>query len=294
MSKISLALLVGVLASACKANGNPGADAGSSNTDVRQALSEGSPVSGDGRPGPYVTADLWVAHLSSNHAPDEKLLVHLWPSGGITDADAFARFSSVTTVAARNSKGLVPGSWKVRAARSGRVEVEFSADPSFTVDQDYVLTVRKDGVIAPSREVTLFHVGSLPRVRRICFGTVQAGVGSSIDAVSVKYSEVVLASTVTLQASRRSGGSWMPLGAPVPQTKEGETLESRFVLAASLDPGVAVKLTLPAALEAPTGKKLDGKYTGQSGSGPLEVELLPGKYFRKNYESECWEPPLAL
>ncbi|MCC6746810.1 MAG: hypothetical protein IT371_04070 [Deltaproteobacteria bacterium] len=283
MMTTSRVLLLGLFLVSCRA---------STHADAGTGLDHASP-SRDGMAGPRISVSVSYLHLLSNLPADSSVHPHVVTSGIASAEEMVRQLTAATTLTVWKSKTVLPSAWKIAWNGGTQFSMEFAPTAGFSADTDYVLTIRKQGAVVPTREVSLFRIGSLPRVKQVCFGPAVKGMGTDIGSVTVRLSETVAASSLLLELSRRADSGWAAFAAPIPMSTQGAGTEMRFTFAAPLDPNVPVKLVLPATVEAPTGKKLDGKYSGQSGSGPLEVELLPGKYAKKGNAADCWEPTLT-
>lgn len=226
--------------------------------------------------------DIMPMHFSSMAKPDTTITatVERWKLG--LD-DAIKRLDASTSVTTWPGNKAVAGSWKV----SSGIEFKPSAP---LADGDYLVRIKPDGdKLKVEREHTLFHVGSLPRVKqvRVTFGSKAAIQSKTYEAIFVWMSEPTDPSKWTLTVEAKQGGTFKALSAV-------NTSGSTFKLSAPIDVNSELRVTLGTEVGASSGVKLDGAYTGQAGSGAFSATFVPKDYLEPASQEMVYVPDIKL
>jgi len=231
---------------------------------------------------------MWVAtpsQLQSQYPAGGR--VEIAVNGTSRPGDAFTVVQNVVTLYARSTKAQIPGSWSWTGTTGPTFE--FTYQPSSSLpDGDYVVAVAAPADVRAWDSKVLFHVGSMPRVRALRLQTDATKV--TVTKVGAEMSEQVNTGQVPVVVEVKTQAGW----APVPTQLKSAPVASTIVL--ELSSAIALtetlRITVPVNISAVSGKQLDGKYTGQAGSGPLVVELVPASYLKQN--EIVWKPSLQL
>jgi hypothetical protein len=151
-------------------------------------------------------------------------------------------------------------------------------------DGDYLLRIKPDGnKLQTDREYTLFHVGSMPRVKDFLFPS-QKVSGKSLppDQITILMSETVDTASIKVTLEHKQGPVFTPLSA-------SQLSGTAFKASQAFDMQSPLRITIDKSLATSSGVKLDGKYTGVAGSGTFVTTFIP-----KDLASKRWAPDIKF
>jgi len=222
-------------------------------------------------------------HLTSNLGTDVKVWVSIHPVDQPDPKAAKAAITSAFSLVSLPGKKPVAGkltlNYKARRA-------SFVPTSKFTLNTTYLIRLKKGHLVAPLREYSLFRVGSLPQVRGISTRAKQA-TPSEMDYIGIDFSEPVDRAKAIAAISIRSAKTNVALKLK-PAASTGVHTGILFYAPAGTRMADALNITVGIDVGAPTGVKLDGKYTGKPGSGSFKVQIVPAK------NAAGWEPALSF
>jgi len=228
--------------------------------------------------------DTSPAHLTSMVKPDTTIRFSATGSS-LELSEMNKRMTSATTVTTWPGGKPVAGTWSANG-----LELTPSAPLG---DGDYLVRVKPDGLkLAVTREHTLFHVGSLPRVTWISVNgtTPCTPKTTSCDGISIQMSEPVDASKWTLTVETQQNSTFKATGATL---KDAGNIGGSFKLASPIDTSMPLRITLGMDVGATSGVKLDGKYTGQASSGPFSATFVPKDHVAPS-DWLCYVPEITF
>jgi len=217
---------------------------------------------------------------------DRPISVGLYPYK-VDPATAKTQLQSAFTVMTRETKQPVQGVWTFDWQGNRFVP------STLTKDTEYLIEIKKQGYLLPSREYTAFRVGSLPRVVAVSFQE-SATSANDVDLLVLTFSERLDVTKVGAALTLKTTGAsakFLATTVTTP-TSMSPTWQIGFQLPAGVSISTKLSITLGTDVGSPTGVALDGKYTGVAGSGPFALELVPQDYLGS--KNGKWEPNLSF
>jgi len=240
-----------------------------------------------GQPRTWVTVS--PAHLTSGFATTETFVyLGVSPGPGLEPEVIEKQVTQAFSIVSLPGKVPVPG--KLDFSDPFHTRVVFRPD-MLVDDTEYLVTVKKVGYLEPLREHSLFHVGSLPRVRSMRATVSDKG---TCDEIAVSFSEMVQTAkaqsgiSVVDQASKATLASTVSLGTLSNDPSQTQVVMVR--LSSPIPASTKLRITVGGSIATPAGLKLDGSYAGAAGSGDLVADFVPADHADAMHP---WEPALS-
>lgn len=231
------------------------------------------PTSRDSSTEPWVTVSITPSHLDTGIPTDAKIRVRA-SGNALTDAEVESAIKQAFQLERRDGTAIT-GSWTVK----GTASLTLTYAPSGPLAPgEYLVRFSGDTRIRSTYTPHTFRVGSLPRVRWIAFS------GSPVDTLNITFSEPVDLDLVATSLVLSAGGQVISL------TRQGSAPGTNLSLKAStpLQMSTTHKIVIPVDVGA--AAKLDSQYTGQEGTQPFEISIMPSQY----HDGTKWEPTVTF
>lgn len=223
-------------------------------------------------------------HLRTNWVQETVVLQYTVPFAKLDAATAQAEVLSAFTLVVLPAMTQIQGSWKIEEA-SNATTATFTPSTALDPSLEHQVTLAETGHVVPSREHTLFRVGSLPRIVAVEFAP-SPSTPTDVEHMLLRFSEgVSSASVASATTIKDSVANTLPATLTTSCTACADVL---FKLPTGVAMTDTLDLVVTADVGAPTGQLLDGKYTGTAGSGTFAVSLVP----QKHVASSPWVPSL--
>ena len=182
---------------------------------------------------------------------------------------------------------LVVGSWNSTTINKSTETMVFSPKAALGDGSEYKIEVKLSGTMQMERPVTLFRVGSLPRVTEIVFGSSQKK-GGEVDRLDIFFSETINPGKVKQGFRLLADGkaSTISLSDATPNVIPPVRAVS-WVAKPAFDPKQLYELRISPDVGAP--KKLDSEYKGTESTVDFVVKVTP-----TDLTNGHWVPDLKL
>jgi hypothetical protein len=212
-------------------------------------------------------------HLLSDVATSAVVELDVTPDAGLDQQLAFQRVKSAVELVDRKTKAPVAGTWTYKDKNyHNELRATFTPTASLATG-DYLVQVTQDpGKLEARQAVTMFHVGPMPRVSEVRFFYSKKVKDKPLefDILYVHLSEKADYSVVSATFEEEVAGVWTKLST----TRQ----DIGWRLPAPLDVTNRLRVTVGQDVGAISGLKLDGLFTGKSGSGDFVATFVPATY----------------
>jgi len=219
---------------------------------------------------PYVRVTIGSPmHLQTNVDPLRKI-EFIVLAAGLSDSVAETYIQQAVSLKTLTGQISVAGSFDAQVYNQA---IYFIPSKPLAMDTEYVIEVVPSKYVKVSRTRSLFHVGSMPRVKGIGFPESSAKPGQ-VEKIVVVFSEAISQSTAIASAKVTDVASSQLLSASTtPVTGYASYLHIDLATPHPQDKSIEIEIGTNVGAKA--GGLLDGLYKSVAGSGPFKLRLTP-------------------
>jgi hypothetical protein len=224
-------------------------------------------------------------HLQSNLGPDATVTVNVFASVD----NSLALVENAVRLIRVKDMAEVKGSWKNNQGNYPVYSALFTPSAPLANGEYVVKITPKSNVVEPMLHTqSIFHVGSLPRVRYVEWETNQSASATVATRLLFRFSEPVATAVLpaTVETKVQAGAFKAVTFTNPSKSVEAAVLDLKTPI--SLDD--TLRINIKSDVGAPTGVKLDGLYTAKAGSGDFTATFVPRSHMAKHNR---WLPPLT-
>jgi hypothetical protein len=189
-----------------------------------------------------------------------------------------------------SDKKVLPVTWGSMSQLTNNCKTSFKPNSLLVDGIDYYVELfENDGIVLDKiwgRKKVYFRTDSMPRV--VSIHIAEKNLSSKVEKISLQFSEMMNGSSIASSVVLTEKGKSTPLNISPIAFKSTTTTIAYTInnpIASTIDLNVLVK----SSAFSETGKKLDGKYIGISGSGDFQAEIDLNKY-----TGQYWFPDVKI
>lgn len=228
-------------------------------------------------------------HLTSNVLPEVE--IECWLSARyVPEEQVVGLLKENFALLLMPERTKLSGSWK-NVDTSRIRQLNFVPEKPLKLGRGYLIEITPQPLLTPNRQMSDFHVGSLPRVVGVKFGSTTGKLDAPLDLLGITFSEnidtkLAYRSIVVRKQGDAGALELSPIEPTAPQNPG-----IAFIAAQPFEEQAVYEIELPSSISTALGVSFDTDYDGKAGGSPQVITVRPADYNAKTDQS--WTPILS-